>query len=161
MKEQNMPGIGKKYSLISSEGIEIFLILHYSGKREFYISQEKENLEYNFSLTAKEAMEIALKMMDVNNDIVEQEEFERFSLLRKQMLVDWIKVHAGSSLLGLRVSDAEKRVPKGVSIVGIGRDNDIIAKPDSEALIKENDILLVIGESGSISSFQAACRVDQ
>ncbi|MEM5613661.1 hypothetical protein AAHB43_02715 [Staphylococcus pseudintermedius] len=43
---------------------------------------------------------------------MEKQAFERFSLLRKQMLVDWIKVSQLSPLKGINIEEAEHRVPK-------------------------------------------------
>lgn len=161
MKAQNLPGIGKKYSLISSDGVEVYLILHFNGKREFYISESDKGVDYNFSLTPSEAMDVAMKMMDVNNDTVVQEDFERFNLIRKQMLVDWLKVNPGSHLAGLTIEQAEHQVPDGVSIVGVSRDDDIMPKPPQDFVIAEEDILLVIGEYDSIDAFEDACKVGQ
>ncbi len=102
-----------------------------------------------------------MKMMDVNNETVVQEDFERFNLIRKQMLVDWLKVNPGSSLAGITVETAEQRVPSGVSIVGVSHDNDITPKPPQDFVIAEEDILLVIGEYDSIEAFENACKVGQ
>ncbi|WP_404968970.1 TrkA C-terminal domain-containing protein [Staphylococcus pseudintermedius] len=89
---------------------------------------------------------------------MEKQAFERFSLLRKQMLVDWIKVSQLSPLKGINIEEAEHRVPNGVNIVGISRGSDIIAKPESTELIHEGDILLVIGYNEAVSEFEAVCR---
>ncbi|GAA3720794.1 cation:proton antiporter regulatory subunit [Salinicoccus jeotgali] len=161
MKEQNLPGIGKKYSLISSEGLEIYLILHLNGKREFYILENDRKVNYNFSLTPNEAMDVAMKMMDVNKDTVVQEDFERFRLIRKQMMVDWLKVNSGSIIAGLTIEKAEHHVPDGVSIVGVSRNNDITPKPQQDFVIEKEDILLVIGEYDPIEAFEDACKVRQ
>ncbi|EKC6421942.1 hypothetical protein OP533_001477 [Staphylococcus pseudintermedius] len=158
MEGQIIPGVGTKYSLITANNDIVHVILHYNGKREIYITDEDEDVLANIGLNETEAREIALKLMDVNHDTMEKQAFERFSLLRKQMLVDWIKVSQLSPLKGINIEEAEHRVPNGVNIVGISRGSDIIAKPESTELIHEGDILLVIGYNEAVSEFEAVCR---
>ncbi|HAR6364799.1 TPA: hypothetical protein I1775_001569 [Staphylococcus pseudintermedius] len=158
MEGQIIPGVGTKYSLTTSNNDIVHVILHYNGKREIYITDEDEDVLANIGLNETEAREIALKLMDVNHDTMEKQAFERFSLLRKQMLVDWIKVSQLSPLKGINIEEAEHRVPNGVNIVGISRGSDIIAKPESTELIHEGDILLVIGYNEAVSEFEAVCR---
>ncbi|EOT1974739.1 cation:proton antiporter regulatory subunit [Staphylococcus pseudintermedius] len=158
MEGQIIPGVGTKYSLTTTNNDIVHVILHYNGKREIYITDEDEDVLANIGLNETEAREIALKLMDVNHDTMEKQAFERFSLLRKQMLVDWIKVSQLSPLKGINIEEAEHRVPNGVNIVGISRGSDIIAKPESTELIHEGDILLVIGYNEAVSEFEAVCR---
>ncbi|HHU6751052.1 TPA: cation:proton antiporter regulatory subunit [Staphylococcus pseudintermedius] len=158
MEGQIIPGIGTKYSLTTANNEMVHVILHYNGKREIYITDDDEDVIANIGLNESEAREIALKLMDVNHDTMEKQAFERFTLLRKQMLVDWIKVGHLSPLKGINIEQAEHRVPNGVNIVGISRGSDIIPKPDSSELIHEGDILLVIGYNDAVSEFEAACR---
>lgn len=158
MEGQIIPGVGTKYSLATANNEIVHVILHYNGKREIYITDDDEDVIANIGLNESEAREIALKLMDVNHDTMEKQAFERFTLLRKQMLVDWIKVEPLSPLKGINIEQAEHRVPDGVNIVGISRGSDIIPKPDSNELIHEGDILLVIGYNDAVSEFEAACR---
>lgn len=158
MEGQIIPGIGTQYSLTTTNNETVHVILHYNGKREIYITDDDEDVIANIGLNESEAREIALKLMDVNHDTMEKQAFERFTLLRKQMLLDWIKVGQLSPLKDMNIEQAEHRVPNGVNIVGISRGSDIIPKPDSSERIHEGDILLVIGYNDAVSEFEAACR---
>lgn len=158
MDGQIIPGVGTKYSLTTANNETVHVILHYNGKREIYITDDDEDVLANIGLNASEARDIALKLMDVNHDTMEKQAFERFTLLRKQMLVDWIKVGEFSPLKGIDIEHAEHRVPEGVNIVGISRGSDIIPKPAASEIIHEGDILLVIGYNDAVSEFEAACR---
>ncbi|NBK46783.1 cation:proton antiporter regulatory subunit [Staphylococcus delphini] len=158
MEGQIIPGVGTQYSLTTTNNETVHVILHYNGKREIYITDDDEDVIANIGLNESEAREIALKLMDVNHDTMEKKAFERFTLLRKQMLVDWIKVGQLSPLKDMNIEQAEHRVPNGVNIVGISRGSDIIPKPDSSERIHEGDILLVIGYNDAVSEFEAVCR---
>ncbi|ARJ50821.1 cation:proton antiporter regulatory subunit [Staphylococcus lutrae] len=161
MEGQIIPGVGTKYSLTTTNNETIHIILHYNGKREIYITDDDEDVLANIGLNPTEAREVALKLMDVNHDTMEKQAFERFTLMRKQMLIDWIKVGANSPLKGIHIAQAEHRVPEGVNIVGINRGPDIIPKPDASEIIYEGDILLVIGYNDAVSEFNAACRPER
>ncbi|MBI5976031.1 cation:proton antiporter regulatory subunit [Staphylococcus canis] len=158
MKSQMIPGVGTKYSMLTSNEEIIHIIMHYNGKREVYITDLDENVLATMTLNSSEAREVALKLMDVEHDTVEKQEFERFSLLRKEMLVDWIKVGKTSSLKDTEVEQAEHRVPEGINIVGISRGDQVIPKPSGSEKILEGDTLLVIGYNDAISEFEAMCK---
>ncbi|UXR86883.1 cation:proton antiporter regulatory subunit [Staphylococcus felis] len=158
MESQKIPGVGTKYSMMTSNDEMIHIILHYNGKREIYITDQDEDVIANLKLNSSEAMDVALKLMDMNHDTIEKREFERFSLLRKEMLVDWIKVGKASPLRDVDVAQAEKRVPDGVHIVGISRGDQVIPKPNGSEKILEDDTLLVIGYNDALSEFEAACK---
>ncbi|MCC4723252.1 hypothetical protein [Salinicoccus sp. RF5] len=93
MKEQVLPGIGTKYSLTTLDGLNIVIVLHTNGKRELYIVNEDEDVDYNVALTSDEAKDIGLKLIDINHDTIDEAEFERFNIFRKKKIMDWIKVH--------------------------------------------------------------------
>lgn len=161
MKEQNIPGVGKRYSMTSSDGSRADIIMRYNGKRDIYITDADEENEASISLSSDEAKNFALTLMDVDNNAIDEDEFNRFNVIQKKMLVDWIKVSSESNLKETPVGLAEQYVPDGVQIVGINRGDEIIAKPPHDFLIHEQDILLVIGHYESINAFDAACKFNK
>jgi TrkA domain protein len=158
MKEQVLPGIGTKYSLTTLDGLNIVIVLHTNGKRELYIVNEDEDVDYNVALTSDEAKDIGLKLIDINHDTIDEAEFERFNIFRKKKIMDWIKVRQSAPVSGLTIGEAEDRSMAEISIVSVNRDEDILPRPDASFGIMEGDVLLVVGEYDAIIEFEERCK---
>lgn len=158
MKEQVLPGIGTKYSLTTTDGLNIVIVLHTNGKRELYIVNEDEDVDYNVALTSDEAKDIGLKLIDINHDTIDEEEFERFNIFRKKKIMDWIKVRKGAPISGMTIEEAEDGDLAEISIVSVNRDEDIVPRPDAAFDIMEGDVLLVVGEYDAIIEFEKRCK---
>ncbi|WP_342387591.1 cation:proton antiporter regulatory subunit [Salinicoccus bachuensis] len=158
MKEQVLPGIGTKYSLTTTDGLNIVIVLHTNGKRELYIVNEDEDVDYNVALTSDEAKDVGLKLIDINHDTIDEEEFERFNIFREKKIMDWIKVRKGAPISGMTIEEAEDGDMDEISIVSVNRDEDIVPRPDASFEIMEGDVLLVVGEYDAIIEFEKRCK---
>ncbi|PSL40953.1 TrkA domain protein [Planomicrobium soli] len=160
IREQDLPGIGKRISFTNRDGISTVIIHHFSGKREVYFLTEEDDEDVLFSttFTSDEAKEFGARLLGIGNETVDEESFERFRIMRQKMLVDWIKVKKASTLANQTVKEAQLRVPENVSIVGVVREKDILPKPEDDFVIQAGDTLLVIGKKEAVSRFEAACK---
>jgi Trk K+ transport system NAD-binding subunit len=69
-----------------------------------------------------------------------------------------VPVHPGSRLIGTRIRESRIREETGATIVGVWIDGDLQLPPDPDALIRQNTVLLVLGEHDQLESFSDYTR---
>jgi len=72
--------------MTSSDGSRADIIMRYNGKRDIYITDADEENEASISLSSDEAKNFALTLMDVDNNTIDEDEFNRFNVIRKKCL---------------------------------------------------------------------------
>jgi len=70
---------------------------------------------------------------------------DKFAIAEIEPRKEWV---------GLSLKKSNIRANYGLNIVAIKRKNDILVSPKAEEIIEENDILVIIGESGDIQSIK-------
>ena len=69
-----------------------------------------------------------------------------------------VPVHPGSRLIGTRIRESRIREETGATIVGVWIDGDLQLPPDPDAVIRQNTVLLVLGEHDQLESFSDYTR---
>ncbi|MBU9713148.1 cation:proton antiporter regulatory subunit [Evansella tamaricis] len=153
----DLPGIGKKISFITAEESMIVLIIHHTGKREMYFFSDVDNDEADFSinLTANETRELGAQLLGA---VYQPVDSDKMKLLKSQIVTEWVKLDESSVFVGKTIENSEIRKRTGVSIVGIFRDEDVIASPEVTEVLQEGDTLMAIGKQEAIANFEKLCE---
>ncbi|MGN8646568.1 cation:proton antiporter regulatory subunit [Gracilibacillus sp. HCP3S3_G5_1] len=158
----DLPGVGKKLSFINGENQMMSLIIHHSGKREMYFFEDADDDEavFSFNMTSEDTKQLASQMLEANLSNMDPEKIERINLVRNRIIVEWIDVKKQTEIAGMELSAFRKRVPDGVNIIGIFRNDDFIVEFETDQTIEENDTLLVVGKKEPIKEFIKICKGD-
>ncbi|RNA68791.1 cation:proton antiporter regulatory subunit [Alteribacter keqinensis] len=153
----DLPGIGKKMSFITAEKSMIVLIVHHTGKRELYFFDDADNDEADFSidLTADETRELGAQLLGA---VFQPVDSDKINLLKSQIVTEWIKLSDQSGFAGKSIAENEIRKKTGVSIVGIFREEEVIASPDVTEVLRPGDTLMSIGKQEEIAVFEKLCK---
>ncbi|MEO0139837.1 MAG: cation:proton antiporter regulatory subunit [candidate division WOR-3 bacterium] len=156
VRETDLPGVGKRYTLELQSGWEITLIIHNTGRREIYIIEpEEEEPKCVLSLTEDEAKDLGFLLAGTTYQSVSP---ERMEFIMKEMVMEWVKVGKNSNLVNKTLVNAQIRERTGTSILAILRGKDMIVNPDPhKTVIKEGDILVVVGTREQINNFLKYC----
>ncbi|WP_078555324.1 cation:proton antiporter regulatory subunit [Bacillus alkalicellulosilyticus] len=156
VKVADLPGIGKKMSLITAEKSMIVLIIHHTGKRELYFFQDADDDEADFSinLTADETRELGAQLLGA---VFQPIDADKMVLFKSQIVMEWIELKSESPLTEKTIGESEIRKRTGVSIVGIFRDSEVIASPEVSEKLKTGDTIMAIGKSEQIQQFEKLC----
>lgn len=151
-KETDLPGIGKKFSVITANKEKISVIIHLSGKRELYFFSKDDFDEpmCSFVLTDEEANQLGSVLMGTYFKPEAEEEKEMFM---KNLVIEWVNVDKDSQMAGNSIKDLQIRKKTGASIVSIIRDNQTITNPAPEEVIKAGDTLVIVGNKEQIEKF--------
>ncbi|ADC88696.1 TrkA-C domain protein [Thermocrinis albus DSM 14484] len=154
IRETDLPGIGKKYAVTLKEGRDLVIIIYNTGRREIYLMEDEEAVCV-VELTDEEAKELGFLIAGAVYQPVSSEKMEIFL---RQMVMEWVKVEKGSSLVGKSIAQLQIRKRTGVSVVAIDRGGSMIPSPDPyNEVIKEGDVLIVVGTRQQINSFMELC----
>jgi TrkA domain protein len=153
----NLPGIGKKMSIITAQGSMIVLVIHHTGKREMYFFQDADDDEADFSidLTADETRELGAQLLGA---VFQPVSSDQMKIFKSQIVTEWIEIKKGSPVAGKTIKELEIRKRTGVSIVGIFRGDEVIASPEPEEKLEINDTIMAIGKSDQIVGFERLCK---
>lgn len=150
IEEEDLPGIGKKFSLTTLTGGHVTVIIHNEGRRDFYYSRDEDEDPFVFSLTDEEARKLSSILGDAY--------FKPTPIMSaKRALSEDIKglrVPAGSPVIGKVIKDLDIRKRTGASIVSIIRGDEFIKNPSATTSIQEGDLLMVMGTAESLEHLQ-------
>ncbi|RMA97566.1 cation:proton antiporter regulatory subunit [Hydrogenothermus marinus] len=151
-KETDLPGIGKKYSITTSNGDKIVTVIHLTGKREIFYF-EKDDMEdplCDIVLNEEEATQLG-SILTGTYFKPEQEKLQE--VLVKNLAIEWVKVPLDSPLANKKISELEIRKKTGVTVISIIRGEETIINPLPDEIIKPNDTLVLVGTREQIEHF--------
>ncbi len=156
VKTAELPGVGKKYSVITASGSQVVIILHHSGTRETYYFRHPDDDEPLFTtkLSDEEARQVGTILLGIDYQPVAD---ERMEMLLKNVRIDWLRVEAGSCLAGQTIAGARIRSRTGSTIIGIEREGQVIGSPDPEEIVRVGDLLMAIGSREQTRSLENMC----
>ncbi|MFW6006556.1 MAG: cation:proton antiporter regulatory subunit [Bacillota bacterium] len=160
IKESDLPGVGKKYTLETAEDIIFVVIIHHSGHREIYFMEDEdaEQALFSLDLTDEEARRIGSLLVGADYQPVTEQQ-TRF--LHENILVEWIELKPSSWLIDKTIAETEIRKRTGVTILGIQRGDELIGSPDIDEKIMSGDILMVNGKKENIDYFKKWCAGEE
>lgn len=151
-KETDLPGIGKKYSITTSNGDKIVTVIHLTGKREIFYF-EKDDMEdplCDIVLNEEEATQLG-SVLTGTYFKPEQEKLQE--VLIKKLAIEWVKVSSDSPLANKKISELEIRKKTGVTVISIIRGEETIINPLPDEIIRPDDTLVLVGTREQIEHF--------
>jgi len=149
----DLPGIGTKFELETDKGDKIAIIFMNSGRTQIYIIEKGKNTPCAAEVNAKEARRLGSilsgAIIEAEREAVEIA-FSALSDLR-------IRVHTyiiRKNLAGKSIADLQIRTQTGATIVAVSRKNVNIISPPPSYTFEEGDIVVAIGESDQLKSFE-------
>jgi TrkA domain protein len=152
VKEGELPGIGKKYSMRTENGDTIVIVIHHTGKREiYYFEDENEEPTAVIELTDEEARTLGTILVGALFQPTSDE--EKIGFLMKHLAFEWIKIPEGSFLAGKSLKELEIRKKYGVIVVAIIREENIIVSPSPLFPLQAGDTIVVVGSLENVKKF--------
>ncbi len=152
VKEGELPGIGKKYSIKTENGDTVVVVIHFTGKREiYYFEGDSEEPTAVIELTDEEARTLGTILVGALFQPTSDE--EKIGFLMKHLAFEWIKVPEGSFLAGKTIGELDIRKKYGVIIVAVIREENVVVSPSPLFRIEEGDTLVVVGSLEDVKRF--------
>lgn len=151
IKECDLPGIGKKFTLELDSGDKLVVVIHFSGEREvFKFIKNTDEPASVTTLTDEEARQIgAILSGTYFQPVIEEEQ----KLTMKNATMEWIKVVSDSILANKKIEELDIRKKTGVTITTIIRGETVIPNPPSSEILKPQDTVIIIGNNEQVKNF--------
>jgi TrkA domain protein len=157
VREVELPGVGKKYSLDTQAKGQLVVVLHRTGQREIYhFALGQTTPDEVINLTAEEAQQIG--------GILSQTYFQAApdtstELVMREMTIDWLTLPAAHSLTGKSIRQEAIRQRTGASIIAILREGKAVINPDPDEELRSQDTLMVIGSAEQVQVFKTTFQL--
>jgi TrkA domain protein len=152
LRETDLPGIGKKFTVSLASGSELSLILHKSGRREVYVAPDDDSdAEQVLALEDEEARLVGAVLGGAYYQPVCS---EALSFAVQDLYVDWLKVGERSPALGRTIGMMEVRKKTGASIIAIIREGGTIASPGPGDAFLLGDKVMASGLRGQVDALR-------
>ncbi|MCG5433175.1 cation:proton antiporter regulatory subunit [Mycobacterium sp. MYCO198283] len=153
VNETLLPGVGLRFEFDTRDGVRMAVIARRSGDFELvvYADDDPDRARDVYRLTNDEAEALA-QILGAPRIA------ERFADLTREVPgldAGQIAVRPGSRYADRPLGDTRARTRTGASIVAIVRDDEVLASPGPQELLRGGDVLVVIGTQDGIAGVAA------
>lgn len=152
-KETDLPGIGKKYSVITSDGYKVAVIIHITGKREIFVFEpdDYDDAICDVVLNEEEANQLGSVLMGAFYK-PEQENIKE--VLIENLAIEWLKIPSNSPLVGKSIREENIRGKTGITVIAIIKQNrETIINPSPDTKLDAGDTIVVVGSREQVENF--------
>ena len=154
--ENELPGIGKKFTLETAEGGTVTVIVHLTGRRDVYYAVGDEEDPAAFALTDEEARRLSAVLGDTFYKPTPMDMLR--SALPAGGGIDMVQIREGSAAAGRSLGELDVRRLTGVTVLGIRRGEQTIPNPPASAKILADDLLIVMGAADELRKLDRLIR---
>jgi TrkA domain protein len=152
IKEVLLPGVGLRYEFDVRDGDRIGVVARRSGEFEvvLYSRDDPDQARPAFRLTGEEAEALA-QILGAPRIA------ERFADLTREVPgldAGQVDIREGSPFVDRPLGDTRARTRTGASIVAIVRGDEVLASPGPAEMLRQGDVLVVIGTHEGISGVE-------
>ncbi len=142
IREQELPGIGRRYS-VDAEGDEISVVIHHSGRRDVYLSDRTGHHPPRVAtLTDDQARRLGAVLAGA---YFQPTLTRRIEAVVGGLLIDWVTIAPGWAGAGHSIAELEIRRRTRMTIVAILRGDEAIVVPEPSEVLLAGDRVVVVG----------------
>ena len=150
IREQELPGIGRRYS-VETDGGELSVVIHHSGRRDVYLSDASGHLPPSVAtLRDDQARRLGAVLAGAYFQPPVSRQIEA---VVGGLLIDWVTVTADSPGAGRSIADLQVRRQTRMTIVAILRGDDVVVVPEPTEVIHAGDRVVVVGRPEDLDGF--------
>lgn len=153
--EQDLPGIGRSYTVDGADGGHVTVVLHHTGRRDVYVFAKGESDEpaavAEFSDDQARRLGSILAGAYFKPAVV-----ERLEAVIGGLLIEWATVREDSPGCGRSLEElAVRRETKMTVAAIVHADHSTTVAPEADYVLAEADQLVVIGRPEDLPTFLA------
>jgi TrkA domain protein len=141
--EMDLPGIGKRFTISTSQGATVTVISHLTGRRDIYHSSGEEEEPALLTLTDEEARQLSAVLGDIFFKPTPMDMLR--SALASSANIDMVRVPPGSKAVGGSLKEVDVRRQTGATVLAIQRGEETMANPPASTVLMDGDVLIALG----------------
>jgi TrkA domain protein len=153
LRETRLPGVGVKYTLRTSQGGRLAVILHNDGQREIYHYERAADDEPAAVIELHD--DEARQLGAVIGGAYERPRIvEELEMALGELQIEWIRVPDDSPAIGKTLADCGLRAKTGVTVIAILREPESISGAQPGDVVQQGDTLVAVGKAGQFAEFR-------
>ncbi len=150
IREQELPGIGRHYS-VPAEGGEVSVVIHHSGRRDLYLSDEAGRRPPSVAtLSDNQARRLGAVLAGA---YFQPTLANRIESVVGGLLIDWVTIGPDAPGAGRSIAELQVRRRTRMTIVAILRGDDVIVVPEPTEVLGTGDQVVVVGRPEDLEGF--------
>ena len=150
IREQELPGIGRRYSEPTEEG-EVSVVIHHSGRRDLYLSEGSGRRPPSVAtLSDDQARRLGAVLAGA---YFQHTLANRIESVVGGLLIDWVTIPPDGPAAGRSIADLQVRRQTRMTIVAILRGEEILFVPEPSEVLEAGDQVVVVGRPEDLDGF--------
>ncbi|MGZ8753296.1 MAG: cation:proton antiporter regulatory subunit [Acidimicrobiia bacterium] len=151
--EQDLPGIGRSYTVAGTDGSRVLVVLHHSGRRDLYVLPDDEDDDPTAIVTFSDDQARRL------GSILAGAYFKPAAIAQVEaviggLLIDWATVRADSPGLEQSIEALAIRRQTRMTVAAIVHaDGSSVVAPEPHEVLRLGDQLVVVGRPEDLPAF--------
>jgi K+:H+ antiporter subunit KhtT len=153
LRETRLPGVGVKYTFLTSHGGKLTVILHNEGQRELYWFRhdDDEEPEAVIQLEDDEARQLGAI---IGGAYERPKIVEELEMAFGELAIEWVPVPDTSPAIGKTLAEAAFRQRAAITVIAILREPEPVVGAQPGDVMQKGDTLVTVGKLGQYPAFR-------
>jgi TrkA domain protein len=153
LRETRLPGVGVKYTLLTSHGGKLTVILHNEGQRELYWFRHTDDEEPQAVIQLEDDESRQLGAI-IGGAYERPKIVEELEMAFGELAIEWVPVPDTSPAIGKSLAEAAFRQRAGITVIAILREPEPIVGAQPADVLEQGDTLVTVGKLGQYPAFR-------
>lgn len=152
-RETRLPGVGVKYTCLTTHGGRLTVIFHNEGQRELYWFPHSDDEEPAAVIQLED--DEARQLGAIIGGAYERPKIvDELEMAFGELSIEWVPVPDDSPAIGRTLAECAFRQRTGITIIAILREPEPVAGAQPGDVVKQGDILVTVGKLGQYPAFR-------